>query len=152
MILLRMGPLADKDVDGVLRDFVGAADNGCVGLEGTLGRLKIYNILDTETFDEHLPIPDTLKNIRGLGYLRRGSMNKLMACELRGTIDALQESGRPVIRITLPRVNAYSVAQLLYMLEVETAMSGRLYRINAFDQPGVEAGKRIARELMGEGG
>ena len=34
--------------------------------------------------------------------------------------------------------------QLLYMLEVETAMAGRLYNVNTFDQPGVEAGKIIA--------
>jgi glucose-6-phosphate isomerase len=35
------------------------------------------------------------------------------------------------------------------MLEVETAMAGRLYNVNTFDQPGVEEGKIIARRLMG---
>ena len=56
------------------------------------------------------------------------------------------------MRIILPRWNAHGVGQLLYMLEVETAMAGRLYNVNTFDQPGVEAGKQIARELMGGAG
>ena len=56
---------------------------------------------------------------------------------------------RLLIRISLPRLNANTVAQLLYLLEVETAMGGRLYNINAFNQPGVEEGKKIARRLMG---
>ncbi|HOT52246.1 MAG TPA: hypothetical protein PLI07_14780, partial [Candidatus Hydrogenedentes bacterium] len=43
-----------------------------------------------------------------------------------------------------------TVAQLLYMLEVETAMAGRLYNVNTFDQPGVEEGKNIARALMAQ--
>ena len=110
---------------------------------------KVFNIVEVARFESALKIPNTLANIPGVDYLRGASMNKLMAAELRGTMDALKESRRPVIRITLPRVNAHSVAQLLYMLEVETAMAGRLYNVNAFDQPGVEEGKIIARRLMG---
>jgi glucose-6-phosphate isomerase len=53
------------------------------------------------------------------------------------------------VRIILPRLNAYTVAQVLYLLEVETAMAGRLYHVNTFNQPGVEEGKKIARRLMG---
>lgn len=113
---------------------------------------KIFNMLEAGRFETILKIPDTLKEVPGLGYLRGASMNKLMAAELRGTMDALKASQRPVIRITLPRVNAHSVAQLLYMLEVETAMAGRLHNVNTFDQPGVEEGKIIARRLMGGNG
>ena len=40
---------------------------------------------------------------------------------------------------------------LLYMLEVQTAFAGGLYGINAFDQPGVEEGKKAAAALMGRG-
>lgn len=110
---------------------------------------KIFNILEVQRFDNTLKIPETLSDIPELAYLRNTSMNKLMAAELRGTVDALKESHRPVLKITLPKLNAHSVAQVLYMLEVETAMAGRLYNINTFDQPGVEAGKVIARRIMG---
>ena len=113
---------------------------------------KIYNILEVSRFDKTLRIPNTLATVKGLDYLRDVSMNKLMKAELVGTLDALKESKRPVIRVTLPRLNANTVAQVLYMLEVETAMAGRLYNVNTFDQPGVEAGKIIARRLMGGAG
>ncbi len=110
---------------------------------------KIFNVLEVRRFATSLRIPDVLKQVKELDYLRGVTMNKLMAAELRGTLDALKKSERPVIRIILPRLNAYTLAQVLYMLEVETAMAGRLYNVNTFDQPGVEEGKRIARQLMG---
>lgn len=112
---------------------------------------KVFNILEVAKFDKSLKIPAVLANIPELDYLRNKTMNKLMAAEFRGTVDALKVSKRPVVRVTLPRLNAHTVAQLLYMLEVETAMAGRLYHINAFNQPGVEEAKIIARRLMGGG-
>lgn len=113
---------------------------------------KLINIIEVGRFDSTLKIPDTLSFLSELNYLRGKTMNKLMAAELQGTVDALTLSKRPVSRIVLPRVNEHTVAQLLYMLEAETAMAGRLYNVNTFDQPGVEEGKRIARELMGAAG
>ncbi len=110
---------------------------------------KIFTILEVSRFDKSLRIPATLGAVPELEYLRNKTMNKLMAAELQGTVDALKVSKRPVMQITLPRVNAHTVAQLLYLFEVETAMAGRLYNVNAFNQPGVEEGKRIARKLMG---
>jgi glucose-6-phosphate isomerase len=110
---------------------------------------KLISVLEVQRFDKTLKYPDVLGEINGLGYLRGASMNKLMAAELKGTVDALKFSKRPVVRVVLPRIDAESVAQLLYMLEVETAMAGELYNVNAFDQPGVEYGKEVARKLMG---
>lgn len=112
---------------------------------------KIFNIIEVTKFDRTLRIPSVLNDITQFDYLRGKTMNKLMAAELRGTMDALKISNRPVSRIILPRINAHTVAQLLYMLEVETAMAGRLYNVQTFDQPGVDEGKKIARALMGQG-
>ncbi len=110
---------------------------------------KLFNILEVKRFSASLRIPDVLPQVKGLDYLRNATMNKLMEAELRGTLDALKKSLRPVMRILLPALNAHTLAQVFYMLEVETAMAGRLYNVNAFDQPGVEEGKSIARKLMG---
>jgi len=52
----------------------------------------------------------------------------------------------------LPEVSAFTLGQLIYLLEVATAISGELYDINAFDQPGVEAGKVRAYALLGRPG
>ena len=54
--------------------------------------------------------------------------------------------------ITLPEVNEFTIGQLLYFLEVETAFMGELLNINAFDQPGVEEGKNATYAMLGRPG
>ena len=109
---------------------------------------KIFNVLEVADFKVKLPIPNSLRHIKGFDYLRGKSMNELMAAELRGTVEALRLSRRPVSRIALPEVNANTVAQLMYMLEIETAMAGRLYNVQTFDQPAVQTGKDISVAVM----
>lgn len=54
--------------------------------------------------------------------------------------------------ITLPEVNPFTIGQLLYLFEVQTAFAGELLNINAFDQPGVEEGKNATYALLGKNG
>jgi glucose-6-phosphate isomerase len=65
---------------------------------------------------------------------------------------ALYKAKRMNRTIMLPEVNAFTIGQLLYMLEVETAFVAELLNINAFDQPGVEEGKIATYALMGRPG
>jgi glucose-6-phosphate isomerase len=62
------------------------------------------------------------------------------------------KAGRPNGTIAFPEVNAFTVGQALYMLEVATVFSGGLYGINPLDQPGVEEGKLLTYAMMGRGG
>ena len=64
----------------------------------------------------------------------------------------MSDYDRPTITITLDKVDGYNVAQLLYMLEVQTAIAGELYNINTFNQPGVEQAKNYTYALMGRAG
>ena len=54
--------------------------------------------------------------------------------------------------IVLPEVNAFTLGQLLFMLQVQTVFAGGLYEINPLDQPGVEASKDYIYGLMGRKG
>jgi glucose-6-phosphate isomerase len=49
----------------------------------------------------------------------------------------------------MPKIDGYHMGQLLYMLEVQTAIAGALYNINTFNQPGVEQYKNYTYALMG---
>ncbi len=109
---------------------------------------KIINLISVENLGETLSVPEILEEISELDYIRGQSMNDLLHAEYQGTRDALTLSQRPVIQINMKKITEFTVAQLLYMLEVATAMAGKLYAINAFNQPGVEEGKKIARKLM----
>ncbi len=109
---------------------------------------KIINMVLVKNFGEDLPVPKILDEIPELEYIRGQSMGDLLHAEFQGTKDALTLSQRPVVLLQMEEISEYTVAQLLYMLEVATAMAGKLYKINAFNQPGVEEGKKIARRLM----
>ena len=61
---------------------------------------------------------------------------------LSGTRQALAEKGRPVISITLPDLNPASLGALIALFERAVGFTAELWDINAYDQPGVEAGKR----------
>ena len=80
------------------------------------------------------------------------SIAELIGAEKRGTETALTSAGRPNLTYVLPRISAHVLGQLLYLFEFQTALSGELYGIDAFDQPGVEAGKVAAYALMGRKG
>ena len=63
---------------------------------------------------------------------------------LLGTREALTEKGRGSITITIRRVDAFSVGMLIALYERATGFYASLVGINAYHQPGVEAGKKAA--------
>jgi len=67
---------------------------------------------------------------------------------LRGTRKALFEKQRESITISMPEVSAFSVGALIALYERAVGFYGSLVNINAYNQPGVEAGKKAATELL----
>ncbi|MDD3437760.1 MAG: glucose-6-phosphate isomerase [Candidatus Gastranaerophilales bacterium] len=112
---------------------------------------KIINFIRIENFDNTVEIPRIFE-YTGLGYLGGKTINDLINAEADATKVALVDFGRPNVTISLPNINGYYVAQLLYMLEVQTAIAGELYNINTFSQPGVEQAKNYTYALMGRAG
>ena len=112
---------------------------------------KVINFIRVAEFDKTLEIPHIFE-YTGIGYLGGKTINQLINAEADSTRVALSDYNRPTITITLDRVDGYNVAQLLYMLEVQTAIAGELYNINTFNQPGVEQAKNYTYALMGRAG
>jgi glucose-6-phosphate isomerase len=67
---------------------------------------------------------------------------------LRGTRTALYESGRESITLTIPEVNAFYVGALIALYERAVGFYASLVNINAYHQPGVEAGKKAATRVL----
>ena len=67
---------------------------------------------------------------------------------LRGTRTALYESGRESITITIPEVDAFYVGALIALYERAVGFYASLVNINAYHQPGVEAGKKAATRIL----
>jgi glucose-6-phosphate isomerase len=67
---------------------------------------------------------------------------------LLGTRRVLAERGRPSITITLPDVSARSVGMLIALFERAVGLYATLVGINAYDQPGAEAGASAAAAVL----
>jgi glucose-6-phosphate isomerase len=67
---------------------------------------------------------------------------------LRGTRSALYESGRESITLTIAEVNAFYVGALIALYERAVGFYASLVNINAYHQPGVEAGKKAATRIL----
>ncbi|MCI1273582.1 MAG: glucose-6-phosphate isomerase [Clostridiaceae bacterium] len=112
---------------------------------------KVINFIRVKDYDTTLEIPKIFE-YTGIGYLGGKTINTLINAEADSTRVALSDYNRPTITITIDKVNGYNIAQLLYMLEVQTAIAGELYNINTFNQPGVEQAKNYTYALMGRAG
>ncbi len=113
---------------------------------------KVIIFLAAEKLREEIKIPSGLEEYDAAGYLAGQHLSQLLVSELQGTEVALTRARRPNLKITVSEISASTVGAFLYMLELATALSGKFYRVNAFDQPGVEASKHAAFALMGRPG
>lgn len=85
-------------------------------------------------------------------YLAGQSLAKLIDSERLATAAALTANSRPNCTFTLDRVDEAHLGGILQMFEFQTAFMGELLGIDAFDQEGVELGKRFTFGLMGRSG
>ncbi|NDC37170.1 MAG: glucose-6-phosphate isomerase [Proteobacteria bacterium] len=65
-----------------------------------------------------------------------------------GTRAALYEKNRESVTITINEVSARSVGQLIALFERAVGLYALLVNINAYHQPGVEAGKKAAAQVL----
>jgi glucose-6-phosphate isomerase len=86
----------------------------------------------------------------GLGYLAGHRMGDLLDAEQRATAAALTQYKRPVRIISLERLDEAAMGALMMHFMAETVIAAHLLGVNAFDQPAVEAGKKMARRTLEE--
>jgi glucose-6-phosphate isomerase len=67
---------------------------------------------------------------------------------LLGTRAALYENGRESMTITVPRVDARTVGALIALFERAVGLYASVIGVNAYHQPGVEAGKKAAAGVL----
>ncbi len=67
---------------------------------------------------------------------------------LQGTRTALYENGRESMTLTINQVDAYTIGVLIALFERAVGFYASLININAYHQPGVEAGKKAAGTVI----
>ena len=113
---------------------------------------KWFQFLSVDRYDHQVNIPADFQDRDALAYLGGRSLAELFDAERQGTRIALTAAGRPNLEISFPAVTAHSVGQYFFLMELAVALMGEHYGVDAFDQPGVEAGKVAAYALMGRDG
>jgi glucose-6-phosphate isomerase len=113
---------------------------------------KVITIIGVEKFRSEVAISNGCEAIPDVNFLCGHTMNELINTEREATEYALTTANRPNYTIMLPEVNAFTIGQLLYMFEMETAFAGAMLNIDTFNQPGVEGGKNATYALFGRKG
>ena len=67
---------------------------------------------------------------------------------LRGSRAALFDGGRDSVTVSMPQVTPFNVGALIALYDRAVGFYGSLVNINAYHQPGVEAGKKAAAGVL----
>lgn len=110
---------------------------------------KWLMFLKTSEKYQQMQIPDLFNQFEPLTYLKKRTLSELTLAEQEATAEALARQNRPNITLTLPSLQKEeTIGELLFLLELQVALLGELFHINAFDQPGVELGKKLTKEYL----
>ncbi len=113
---------------------------------------KVVTFIDVAAFNTTLKVPETPIDMMDASYIQGQTINKLIDAEMRATEYAVTQAGKMNMRITIEKMDAKAIGELFFFFEMATAAAGEFLAINAFDQPGVEAGKIATFALMGREG
>ena len=113
---------------------------------------KVTTFLAVDNYRTNVVISDGCEDIPDVNFLCGHTMNELIQAERVATEYALTVKERLNRTIYLPVLNAFTLGQLLFFFELETAYAGEMFGIDAYNQPGVEGGKNATYALLGRKG
>ena len=117
------------------------------------GERSIFEtVISVEESENKLLFPHDEENLDGLNFLEGKRIDDVNKMAELGTRLAHVDGGVPNIRISVPRLNAYYIGQLIYFFEIACVISGNLLQVNPFNQPGVEAYKKNMFALLNKPG
>ena len=113
---------------------------------------KVVTFIAVDNYRATVTIPNGCEEFPNVNFLCGHTMNELITTEMKATAYALTQSKRLNNTIYLPEVNEFTLGQLLFMLELATGYIGEMFGIDAYNQPGVEAGKNATYAMFGRAG
>ena len=113
-------------------------------------RDKTVTVIKVDDFDSDLKIPHVqLTGLEELDYIDGIEFSSLINKQADATITSINNlNDIPCDEITIDGVCETSIAGLMYEYELLTSICAKFMYINAYDQPGVESGKKILKEKL----
>lgn len=115
-------------------------------------RILFETVINVGAPSRGLTIPFDDSNLDGMNFIAGKSLHEVNQMAALGTTLAHVDGDVPNIGITIPRIDEYSLGELLYFFEFACGLSGYLLGVNPFDQPGVEAYKKNMFALLDKPG
>ena len=109
--------------------------------EGKLN--KVVQFVRVEEWDEDFEIPNIFPEADKLAAISGIKMSQALEVARQSNETALASNNRFNALFSLPKLDAYNLGQLLYMLALSIAYEGELADVDAFNQPGVEGYKKV---------
>ena len=113
-------------------------------------RNKTVTFIKVEDYEDETIIPsNSLDGFDDLSYINNLKFEDLIQAQADATIQAISDlKDIPYDVITLAKVNERSIAKLMFTFQLLTSVVGKFVQINTYDQPGVEAGKIILKNML----
>jgi glucose-6-phosphate isomerase len=132
---------------------VGATDQHSVVqlfMEGPNDKLIVFVRFEHASRDTRIPNSEPTQP--DMNYLGGKSFQTLLNAEQAATANALRTMEKPNVTFSLERLDAENLGWLMQTLMLATAVTGEVWGIDTFNQPGVELGKKFTYALMGRPG
>jgi len=129
---------------------VGRSSHRQLYLEGPQDKLIAF--LEVEKLQHHLEVPHLFGAAAGLEHLEGRGLGDLCRTGKQAAAFHLRQAGRPSLTLSLPEINAFTVGQLIYLLQVVTVAAASLFAVNPLDQPAVERLEMTRQSLLGRAG
>lgn len=106
-------------------------------------RNKVVQFVQVAQWEQDAVIPDVFPSAPKLSEISSLYLSQALEVARVANADALMSDQRFNANFVMPKMNAYHLGELLYLLALSVAYEGELANVDAFDQPGVEAYKRL---------
>lgn len=114
-------------------------------------RNKVVQFVQVASWQDDPVIPNVFPEVSKLAEISSIPLSKALDAAREANAEALIKDARFNAVFVMPQMNAYHLGELLYMLALSVAYEGELADVDAFDQPGVEAYKKILGTKLKKG-
>ncbi len=104
---------------------------------------KVVQFIKVAKWADDYVIPNAFPSAKKLADISGVTMSEALEVARQSNADALSSNKRFNACFVLPELNEYHLGELMYLLAMSVAYEGELANVDAFNQPGVEAYKRI---------
>jgi len=136
---------------------VGPTPVAALGATDQHSQIQLYNegpydktvtFIEVARFENALKTPSAIASIPSLAYAANTTFENIIHAEREATSRALTKNRRANGTLYMSRVDAENMGGLLMFFQLACATLGELFDIDAYNQPGVEAGKKAIRVIL----